>query len=110
MEIYDKLIGSGTYYTALPWIDKGKSIYVSVEHWKPGQSLESEPNDRYVALIKNDERGRKLAFELLELCAEYLWKNGEKTLNDKKVATITQLPLLYEKELEELHRFLAEVE
>ncbi len=109
MEIHDKLIGGGTYYTAFPWIDKGKSIYVSVEHWNSGQSRNSEPTHR-AALIKNDERGRKLAFELLELCAEYLWKNGEKSLNSKKVTTITQLPLLYEKELEELHRFLAEVE
>ena len=87
MEIHDKLIGGSTYYTAFPWIDKGKSIYVSVEHWN------SEPNHR-AALITNDGLGRKLAYELPELCAEYLWKNGEKTLNAKKIATVEALPAM----------------
>lgn len=93
MEINDKLIGGGTYYTAFSWIDKGKSIYISVEHWSPGQSRNSEPDHR-AALITNDELGRKLAYELPELCAEYLWKNGDKTLNAKKIATVEALPAM----------------
>ena len=93
MGIYGKNIGGGVYYTAFPWIDKGKSIYVGVEHWNPGQSRNSEPTHR-AALIKNDERGRKLAYELPELCAEYLWKNGEKSLNSKKITTVEALPAM----------------
>ena len=41
----------------------GKSIYVNVQYFKPGQSLYQPPTWEKSALIANDEAGRRLVFE-----------------------------------------------
>ena len=47
---------------AFPWVD-GKSIYVNVQYFKPGQSMHQEPAWDRTAYIFDNEAGRRMVFE-----------------------------------------------
>ena len=66
----DKWIGS-CKVRAFPWID-GKRIYVNVQYYAPGQSVEKPPVwDRTVYIINNAE-GRRLVYDFTHSLVEHI--------------------------------------
>ena len=54
-----------------PWVDK-KSIYVNVQYFKPGSSIERPPAFDKSALFTDDEKGRKFVYECTDSCISYI--------------------------------------
>lgn len=56
---------------AFPWID-GKNIYVNVQYYKPGSSINRPPAMDKSALIKDDGAGRRFVYEFTSTCVAYI--------------------------------------
>lgn len=67
MEI-DKWI-SGCKVRAFPWID-GENIYVNVQYFAPGQSINHPPIWDKTAYIRNDESGQRFVFDFTHTLVE----------------------------------------
>jgi hypothetical protein len=64
---------SGCKVRVFPWID-GKRIYVNVQYFVPGQSIEQPPAwDKTVYVIDN-EAGQRLVFDLTHTLVEHIVK------------------------------------
>lgn len=67
MEI-DRWIGS-CKVRAFPWID-GKSVYVNVQYFAPGQSICKPPVWDRTVYIQNDDAGHRFVFEYTDTLVE----------------------------------------
>ena len=56
---------------AFPWID-GKNIYVNVQYYKPGSSINRPPAMDKSALITDDASGRRFVYDFTSTCAAYI--------------------------------------
>lgn len=54
-----------------PWID-GKSIYVNVQYFAPGQSISKPPVWDKTAYIVDDVAGRRFAYEFTHTMVDYV--------------------------------------
>ena len=69
MEI-DKWI-DGYKVRSFPWIDR-KNIYVNVQYYKPGSSLNQPPAMDKSVLIADNITGRKLVYEFTSTLVQYI--------------------------------------
>ena len=60
---------NGCKVRAFPWID-GETIYVNVQYFRPGQSVEQSPAWDRSARFVNDEPGRRFVFEFTHTMVE----------------------------------------
>ena len=63
---------AGYKVRAFPWIDGGKHIYVNVQYYAPGQSIEKPPVWDKSILIVNDDDGKKAVFEFTHSLVEHI--------------------------------------
>lgn len=54
---------------AFPWID-GKNIYVNIQYFMPGQSIQRPPAWDRTAYILNNEVGQRFVFEFTSTLVE----------------------------------------
>lgn len=60
----DRWIGSYKV-RAFPWID-GKQIYINVQYYAPGQSIEKPPVWDKTVYVADNEEGRRLVYEFTD--------------------------------------------
>lgn len=76
----DQWIGSYKV-RAFPWVD-GKNIYVNVQYYKPGQSIQKPPAWEKTAYIVDDAACRKFVYEYTETLVN-AFNNGNITNGSK---------------------------
>ena len=62
---------SGCKVRIFPWIDK-KHIYVNVQYFAPGQSVQQPPVWDRTVYITDDPNGNRLAYEFTESLVDYV--------------------------------------
>ena len=79
---------------SFPWID-GKTIYVNVQCYTPGQSISQPPMWDKTVYVEDTEKGRKAVFDFTDSLVNYIAtinipQNGKTLLKFKEVPTYGQ--------------------
>lgn len=68
---------------AFPWID-GKTIYVNVQYFVPGQSIVQPPKWDKSVLISDNDDGRRLVYEFTHSLIQYISRLNLKPVKSAK--------------------------
>ena len=78
---------NGCKVRAFPWVD-GKLIYLNVQYYRPGQSIEKPPAWDKTVYITNNTAGQRLVNELTHSLVEHI---GNMQIADGLEITLTAL-------------------